>query len=291
MSVERKPSLGDADDVVVVEGHGLRGVGDDGGGVGGDDVFTVADADEQRRALAGADENVGLVLADDGDGVRAGHFAERGLDCFLEVDAFAGCVELTDEHGEDLCVGLAGEGVAFFLEVGLEDGVVLDDAVVDEADAALVVAVRVGVFLGDAAVGGPAGVGESDGALQAAGLLEFVFEVGDASDGAADVEAAVQDGDAGGVISPVLEAFEPFEQQRLGWFLPDVGDDTAHRPTSLSKATRTGADERAVRPPEESDRHPRRTRSMVLRGRHQSSGCCSVGEGPDKRGRRSGRYT
>ena len=56
---------------VVVEVDDLGGVLDDGAGIGGDDVFVLAHADDQRAALAGNDQGVGLILADDGDAVGA----------------------------------------------------------------------------------------------------------------------------------------------------------------------------------------------------------------------------
>src|SRR5258706_188318 len=66
-------------------------------------------------------------------------------------------VGLLDEMGDDLGVGLAPELVAP-RELLPELGEVLDDAVMDQRDASVAGEVRVGVHLGDAAVGGPAGV-------------------------------------------------------------------------------------------------------------------------------------
>ena len=65
--------------LVVVEVDDLRGVLDDGAGIGGDDVFVLAHADDQRRALARDDQRVGLILADDGDAVGALDFMQRRL--------------------------------------------------------------------------------------------------------------------------------------------------------------------------------------------------------------------
>ena len=65
--------------LVVVEVDHLRGVLDDGAGVGGDDVLVLADADDQRAALAGDDQRVGLVLADHRDAVGALDLVQRRL--------------------------------------------------------------------------------------------------------------------------------------------------------------------------------------------------------------------
>ncbi len=71
-------------------------------------------------------------------------------------------VVLFDQVRDDLGVGLRGEDVAFFSQLGAKLRVVLDDAVEDDVDRVRAVAVWMGVLLGDAAVRGPAGVGEAD---------------------------------------------------------------------------------------------------------------------------------
>ena len=70
-----------------------------------------------------------------------------------------------DEVGDDFGVGFGDEFVALGGELGLEGEVVFDDAVVDDDEGAGAVAVGVGVLLGGAAVGGPAGVADAEGAL------------------------------------------------------------------------------------------------------------------------------
>ena len=77
--------------------------------------------------------------------------------------ARGGCVvlHLLDQVGDDFGIGLGLEGVAFVLELLLEGQVVFDDAVVHHDDVAFAVAVRVGVFLGGAAMGGPPRVADA----------------------------------------------------------------------------------------------------------------------------------
>jgi hypothetical protein len=60
--------------------------------------------------------------------------------------------------GDDFGVGLGDELMAVGGELLLERQIVLDDAVVDDDDLALAVAVRVGVLFGGTAMGGPTGV-------------------------------------------------------------------------------------------------------------------------------------
>ena len=147
-------------DGVVLERNRLGRVRDDRAGVRGDDVLILADAHHERRALARHHEDVRLLLADHRDRVGAGHLAQRRLHGDLEV-AF---VQLADQMREHLGVGVRSEDVPLVRKVGLESRVVLDDAVVDDRNAVAaraVIEVRVGVDLGDLAVGRPARVARS----------------------------------------------------------------------------------------------------------------------------------
>ena len=64
--------------------------------------------------------------------------------------------------GDDLGVGLGAEPVALGLELAAQLGVVLDDPVEDDLDAAIAVPVRVGVLLAHPTMGRPASVREAD---------------------------------------------------------------------------------------------------------------------------------
>ena len=161
---------------------------------------------------------------------RAANLTQRRLDRFFEVHPGIKVIEVGDEHAEDFGIGFGLEDLAFFFEKCAERGVVFDDPVVDERDAVISVAVRVCVLVVDDAVGCPAGVPDADGALDATDGFEFFFEIHDAPDGFGDLEpVAVDPGDPGGVIASVFESFEPFEKERLGLFISDIGDDATHR--------------------------------------------------------------
>ena len=67
--------------------------------------------------------------------------------------------------GDDLGVGFGDELVAFGDEGAFEGEIVFDDAVVDDDEGAGAVAVGVGVLFGGAAVGGPPGVADAEGAV------------------------------------------------------------------------------------------------------------------------------
>ena len=69
-----------------------------------------------------------------------------------------------DELGDDFGVGVAVEDDALGLQLPLEGGVVLDDAVMDDGDGAVAAEVRMGVAVVGRAVRGPARVADADAA-------------------------------------------------------------------------------------------------------------------------------
>ena len=133
----------------------------------------------------------------------------------------------------DLGVGVAGELDADGLQLGAQRGEVLDDPVVDDGDLACGVAVRVGVAVGGPAVRGPTGVADAGAAHEAGvvGLGEIGLEVGEPARPAAHGQpaVAVDQRDAGRVVSAVLHAAQRVDDDAAGGTLPDVADDSAHR--------------------------------------------------------------
>jgi len=148
------------------QSHGVRGQ-EALGGVG------TAHAHDQRRALAGTDDALGLVAVKHGNRIGAGEAQQGGLDSGKQVAV----VQVVHQVGDDLGVGLAQEDIALALQFGAQLLVVLDDAVVHQGHAAglgvgrigagAVGEVRVGVAHRRHAVGGPAGVGNPQGAVDA----------------------------------------------------------------------------------------------------------------------------
>jgi hypothetical protein len=120
-----------------------------------------------------------------------------------------------DQVSDDLGVGLGGENLPCLLQAPAQLGVVLDDPVEDDVDAAGAVVVRVGVLLGDAAVGGPAGVGDPrrrGGQRPSAVLgprLDGGSQIGEVADSVDALDPPLREhGEAGRVIASVFELFQ-----------------------------------------------------------------------------------
>src|SRR5262249_35966375 len=104
----------------------------------------------------------------------------------------------------------------------------LDDAVVNDGDAAGGVRVRVGVAVRGAAVGGPARVADAEaaGSRMAA---ECAGEFREPAGLLADVQFRAGAGDhAGAIVATIFEAFETVEKNRRRFAIPGEANDSAH---------------------------------------------------------------
>ena len=216
----------DVGDVAFFEEHEPAGHGQQRGDVRGHEVFVDAQTDDHGTTFARQDDALGLGFADYRQRVGAlelGHGGAHGLEeIFLRGEMEVHAVR--DHFG----VGFGGEGVAGLLELFAQLFVVLDDAVVNDREAAER-DVRMRVALGRDAVRGPARVRDADLAVRGVGF-DRVLEHLDLADGAQALElgGAVEHGDAGGVVAAVFEAAQPLHQDRDDVALSDGSDDAAH---------------------------------------------------------------
>ncbi len=171
--------------------------------------------------MAGDDDAVALLLQD-GDGVGADEAAGGVLHGVEQIRTML--ERLVNQVGNNLGVGVQGELIAAGLEFGFELGVVFDNAVVHDSEAAA--DVRVGVALGGHAVGRPAGVGNAEVGAVALGLGG---EFGDTADGAQAGQALLAaDGQAGGVVAAILKLVEPLDEDRDDVAMGHRRDDSTH---------------------------------------------------------------
>ena len=144
---------------VVHIGH-VPGVADDGGGVGGDEVLPLPKADDQRAVLPGGNQGVGVVRADDAEGIGPLDAPQAPAHGFQHVPALL--VVKLQEVGRDLGVRLGGKLHPLAGEELFQLQVVFNDAVMYQGDFSVPADVGVGV----AVVGLPAGVPDTQGSLQ-----------------------------------------------------------------------------------------------------------------------------
>ena len=175
----------------------------------------MADAYDEGAAAACHEQGIGVAAVCQGDGVGADDLAQGQLQGGEQVEVVGG-LQVVDELHQGFGVGAAAEGDAFLLEPLLDDGVVLDDAVVHQGKVARGRQVRVGVGLRRLAVGGPAGVGNarlSGEVVPCGGAFQFAHF----ACGLVHVQLSLwgDEGDACAVISSVLQSFQSFYQDGI----------------------------------------------------------------------------
>ena len=136
---------------------------------------------------------------------------------------------LVDTVGDDLGIGLGGEGVALGFELRPKLVVVLDDAVVDEREA-VGRDVRMRVALGGHTVGRPARVGDTEVAV-GRGSVDRILQSLDLTDRAHALEVAgsVDDRNACRIVAAVLETPQALDEHRDDVTVGDCADDSTHR--------------------------------------------------------------
>ena len=225
---------GERCNVVVVQENNLACVGNDGVCVAGEEVLSIADADDERRAASRADHHVRLFGANDSDAVSADDFAQRiadGLGERVRLSFLFGTlvVMLADKMRQNFRVRAGVKRVTGFDEALLELIVVLDHAVVDDGDLAGLIEMRMGVFIAGRAVSRPASVADAD--VAGCGVrLNFTRDafINLALLLADDQGGVIQNRHARAVVAAIFEATQCFQQNGRGRFFPEVSDDAAH---------------------------------------------------------------
>src|SRR5262249_60000179 len=120
------------------------------------------------------------------------------------------------------------EGDAVGLELALERGMVLDDAVVDDGHLPVAADVQVGVAVVRRAVRRPAGVANPQAPWRRP-LGQVRRQVLDPAGTLANVQRLARErGQAGAVVPPVLQPPQALEQYGLRLAVADGTDDPAH---------------------------------------------------------------
>ena len=158
---------------------------------------------------------------------------------------------------------------------------VLDDAVVDDGHPPAG-QVRVRIGFGDAAVGRPTGMRDTQAAPERR-LLELVLERGDLADGAPQLEVPAAGGDrnAGRVVAAVFEPPQALDQDRNDIAFRDRTDYPTHR-LSVLPATRLTRFLRGPAPAADlglpGPRHRKLVRRGVLADRRARADCCACAD-------------
>ena len=124
--------------------------------------------------------------------------------------------------------------MALGLQFGPQAQVVLHDAVEHDGEPAGAVGVGMGVLVGGPAVGGPAGVGDAHRARRRRARASTASRLSRLPTEWSSLKPpSWTDGDAGGVVSPVLELAQTPEEDVAARPVADVPDDPTHQKADL----------------------------------------------------------
>ena len=130
---------------------------------------------------------------------------------------------------DDLGVGFGRQADAGRRELIAQLGEILDDAVVDDSNLAVLAHMRVSIAISRAAVRGPPRMPDPGCRLRKRVGTEQGLEVDELASLLADLEAAVgNDRDPGGVVAAVLQAPQARYDDLECLLLPDIPNDSAH---------------------------------------------------------------
>jgi len=193
--------------------------------IGAEIHLALAEADGERRAAPGADQQVRVAGKEDGEREGALKPLERLGGRLGRRHAVRQVARHQRRH--HLGIGLRLEAAAAGHELVLELLEILDDAVMDDGDAVGGDGMRVDL-VGDA-VGRPARVADADLAAERR-RPQALDEAVELALGAAALDAPIdQRGKAGAVVAAVFEPPQPLDQQRRDLSLADDADDAAHQ--------------------------------------------------------------
>ena len=199
----------------------------DGSDITGNEIAPLPVTQNQRAVLSDGDDLVGTVGAQDAQGVGSLDAVEHPAHGLEQVAV----VEVLDELGHHLGVGLRGEGDPLVHEEGLQLGVILDDPVVDHSNLSAAAHLRVGVDVAGGPVGGPAGVSHPRSAVQVRAPVELVGEHLEPPLGLSDGQRPrlpVEHRHPGGVVPPVFQPGQSLQQNGGGLFPSDIAYNSAH---------------------------------------------------------------
>ena len=198
--------------VAVAQDDRFVGEAGERGNVGGEIAAPRPERGDQRAAVALGVQHVAVGFRQDRNRVGALEIVAERTDRIRGAGA-AGH-RPRDEPGNDLAVGLAEETAALPLQAPTEVAVVLDDAVMDDGHA--VGHVRMRIDFARRSVRRPARMRDADAAGELLGV-HAALELRHLAHGADPLQLViVERGDAGRIVTAVLEALEPLNQ--------DVGD-------------------------------------------------------------------
>ena len=163
--VEHVHAVGGEDgDLPVVHVHHVPGVLDDGRHVRGDEVAVLTVPDDEGTVLPGGDQGVGIVGADDAQGIGAldagEHLRDRGQNVLILT-----LIVVFQQLGHHLRIGIGYKCDPLAKQVLLDFQVIFNNAVMNQCNLAVFTDMGMRIDIVRLSMGRPAGVSDSKGPL------------------------------------------------------------------------------------------------------------------------------
>jgi hypothetical protein len=226
---QRDLVLGHLGEVALLEEDDVAGVRQDRRHIGGDVVLALPETDHQGRGILRGDDGARRSLGDNRQRIGPAHPSDRcanGIGQRLFSALLADLFFIRDQVREDLGVRLGSENVPVRRELRLQLEVILDDAVVHDRDARVLVRMR--VLVRRPPVRCPARVSNAGAAVRLlrAQLLLEIFQLPLRSH---HHQAIIgEQRDARRIVAPVLEFLQPLNEEVGALFTARVSNDAAH---------------------------------------------------------------
>ena len=212
-------------ELTVVEVDRISCICNECGNVGSEEVLACADAQDQRARLTGNYDRVRLIRADNTQCIGTGK--TRG--CLDDGTAEVALVVHFDEMNDDLGICLTVEVISLADQFFTKRNIVLDDAVMNDSETAVVTEVRVGIGICRGTVGRPSGMTDTD---HARAVLTVIRQFAKIRDTAADLiyldGAFIQNGNTCGVIASVFQFLKSVQKDRSCRLRSCISNDSTH---------------------------------------------------------------
>ena len=205
--------------------------------IAGEKVFSLTDADNERTSALGSHDQTGEVRMNHRNAESAMDLVEGLLDCSKESRftlRLAFLVRFPQAVREDFGISVGEKSVTRLDEFFFQFEEVLNYPIMDYRQFSRLIEVGVSVFVGRCPMGGPTSMADSQFALNRFGLAS-VGKIFNPTTFFTNLHAvSIQDGEAGRVITPVFETAQRFQENRLGFTWPHVGNNSTHRKLVLA---------------------------------------------------------
>ena len=151
---------GHSRDFAVAHDEGATGVVNNSRNIGGNEVFALAQANNQRIILLSTNNLVRLILAHEHQGIGALDELQNLLDGLFKI----AIILILQQMCHNLTIGLGQEDMTFGDQFLLQGQIIFDNAIVHNHEFAAAIHMRMRIAIGRTAMSRPTGVANAHGA-------------------------------------------------------------------------------------------------------------------------------